>query len=43
MKEISIHDIKGIKVGHAQDLEGATGCTAIICEKGAFAGVDVRG
>ena len=43
MKEISIHDIKGTKVGHAQNFEGATGCTAIICEKGAFAGVDVRG
>lgn len=43
MKEISITDIKGIKIGHAQNLEGATGCTAIICENGATAGVDVRG
>ena len=43
MREISITDIKGIKIGHAQDLAGGTGCTAIICEKGAFAGVDVRG
>ncbi|MGI6731330.1 MAG: P1 family peptidase [Anaerovoracaceae bacterium] len=43
MKEISITDISGIKVGHAQDIEGGTGCTVIICEKGAFAGVDVRG
>ncbi len=43
MKEISIFDIEGIKLGHAQDLKGATGCTAIICEKGAYAGVDVRG
>ena len=43
MKEIKISEIKGIKIGHAQDLEGATGCTAIICEKGAWAGVDVRG
>ncbi|MDF3000618.1 MAG: peptidase family, partial [Bacillota bacterium] len=32
-----------IKVGHAQDLKGATGCTVILCEKGAWAGVDVRG
>ena len=43
MKEISVKDIKGIRVGHAQNLEGGTGCTAIICEKGAWAGVDVRG
>lgn len=43
MKEIKITDIRGIKVGHAQDLNGATGCTVILCEKGAWAGVDVRG
>ena len=43
MKQININDIKGIRIGHAQDLSGGTGCTAIICEKGAFAGVDVRG
>lgn len=36
-------DIPGIKVGHEQDLEAATGCTVIICEEGACAGVDVRG
>lgn len=43
MKEIKISDIKGIKVGHAQDAAGGTGCTAILCEEGAWAGVDVRG
>jgi L-aminopeptidase/D-esterase-like protein len=43
MKEVSITDIKGIKVGHAQDFEGGTGCTVILCEEGAYAGVDVRG
>ena len=43
MKEVSITDIKGIKVGHAQDVEGGTGCTVILCEEGANAGVDVRG
>ncbi|MCL1809399.1 MAG: P1 family peptidase [Clostridiales bacterium] len=43
MKEINVTEIKGIKIGHAQDAAGATGCTAIICEKGAWAGVDVRG
>ena len=43
MENISITDIAGIKIGHAQDLAAATGCTVIICEKGAVAGVDVRG
>lgn len=43
MQEIKITDIKGIKVGHAQDFKGASGCTVILCEKGAWAGVDVRG
>lgn len=43
MKEINLTEIKGIKVGHAQDADGATGCTVIICEEGAWAGVDVRG
>ncbi len=36
-------DIPGIKVGHASDFEGLTGCTAILCEAGAVAGADVRG
>ena len=39
----AIIDIPGIKVGHSQDLKAATGCTVIICEKGAATGVDVRG
>ena len=43
MKVINFTDIPGIKVGHAQDLEAATGCTVVICEEGATAGVDVRG
>lgn len=36
-------DIAGIKVGHASDYDGLTGCTAILCERGAVAGVDIRG
>jgi L-aminopeptidase/D-esterase-like protein len=36
-------DIPGIRVGHASDYEGLTGCTAILIEGGAAAGVDVRG
>ncbi len=43
MREISITDVKGIKIGHAQSIEGGTGCTVILCEDGAYAGVDVRG
>ena len=42
-KQISVHDIKGVKIGHAQDEEHATGCTAIIFDKKAMCGVDVRG
>ena len=36
-------EIPGIKVGHYTDREAATGCTVILCEKGAVAGVDIRG
>ena len=36
-------DIPGILVGHASDHQAMTGCTAIICEKGAVAGYDIRG
>ncbi len=39
----AITDIPGIKVGHYTDKEAATGCTVILCETGAVAGVDVRG
>lgn len=43
MEVIKITDIEGIKIGHAENLEGVTGCTVILCEEGATAGVDVRG
>ncbi|HKI47264.1 MAG TPA: P1 family peptidase, partial [Balneolales bacterium] len=33
----------GIEVGHAQNDEALTGCTVILCRKGAVAGVEVRG
>ena len=36
-------DIEGLLVGHATDLDAITGCTAVLCEKGAVGGVDVRG
>ena len=43
MKEIQINELTDFKIGHAQDEKGGTGCTVILCEKGAVAGVDVRG
>jgi len=42
-KEISLHDIKGIRIGHAQDEAHATGCSVILCDKKCICGVDVRG
>ncbi len=39
----TITDVPGIEVGHAQDHKALTGCTVILCRKGAVAGVDVRG
>jgi len=39
----AITDVPGIKVGHSQNLKAGTGCTVVICEKGATTGVDVRG
>jgi L-aminopeptidase/D-esterase-like protein len=36
-------DVPGILVGHASDFDALTGCTAILCERGAVAGADVGG
>jgi L-aminopeptidase/D-esterase-like protein len=36
-------DIPGIRVGHISDYDAITGCTAILCERGAVGGVDIRG
>lgn len=38
-----ITDVEGIKVGHFTDTRRPTGCTVILTESGAVAGVDVRG
>ena len=35
--------VPGIRVGHTTDLTGLTGCTVVLCEKGAVGGVDQRG
>lgn len=42
-KEISITDIKNVRIGHAQDEKSATGCSVIICDKKAPCGIDMRG
>ncbi len=39
----AITDVPGLKVGHYTDLRAATGCTVVLCEEGATAGVEVRG
>lgn len=39
----AITDVPGIQVGQAQDAEALTGCTVILCRKGAVGGVDQRG
>ena len=36
-------EVGGFRVGHAQDLEAATGCTVILCDEMSPAGLDVRG
>ena len=43
MQEIKITELDGFHIGSAQNETAGTGCTVIICEEGAVAGVDVRG
>ena len=43
MKEITFNSIEGMRIGNSQKLSGPTGCTVLIFENGAPAGVDVRG
>ncbi len=38
-----IGEIRGIKIGNAQDSQGMTGITVVLCERGATAGVSVMG
>lgn len=38
-----ITDVQGVKVGHYTETGRPTGCTVLLFEKGATAGVDVRG
>lgn len=43
MKIIGINEIENIKIGNAEDAQAGTGCTVVICERGAVTGLDVRG
>lgn len=43
IKEIKIEEIENFRIGNAQNEEGGTGCTVILCPDGAVGGVDVRG
>lgn len=43
MAEAPPRALPGIRIGHASDYGGLTGCTVVLCERGAVCGVDVRG
>ena len=43
MYEGFLTDVKGIKLGHAEDKLALTGTSVILCQEGFTAGVDVRG
>jgi len=42
-KELSITDIENIRIGQVSDPTAGTGCTVIVCPRGAVCGVDQRG
>ena len=43
MNEIGIMEVGGFRVGHAQNIDAATGCTVILLDQMSPAGLDVRG
>ena len=43
IRKIDLQSIEGFIIGNAENLDKGTGCTVIVCEDGAVAGVDVRG
>lgn len=43
MKEIKLQNISGFKIGSVENAIAGTGCTVIICPKGAPCAVDIRG
>jgi L-aminopeptidase/D-esterase-like protein len=40
---LTLRDVPGIRVGHWTDAAAGTGCTVVLADDGAIAGVDVRG
>ena len=43
MHEIGIMEVGGFRIGHAQDVDAATGCTVLLLDQMSPAGLDVRG
>ncbi len=43
VKEISITQIRGLRIGNAQDEEAMTGVTVLLFDQGARVGVDISG
>ena len=43
MTQDSLTDVAGLSVGHFTHPRRATGCTVVLCPRGAVAGIDVRG
>jgi L-aminopeptidase/D-esterase-like protein len=43
MRDPTLKTLPGIRVGHASDFRGLTGCTVVLCESGAVCGADLRG
>ena len=43
MQEINIMEVGGFRIGHAQNEQAATGCTVLLPDREAPAGLDVRG
>ncbi len=43
MNNQTLTALEGFRVGHAQNLDGPTGCTVVLCPPGTVGGVDQRG
>lgn len=43
MPEISVNEIRPVKIGQVEDAAAGTGCTVFLCEEGMRAGLDIRG
>jgi L-aminopeptidase/D-esterase-like protein len=41
--QLTMTAVPGLSVGHVTDLDGLTGCTVVVCQEAAVAGVDQRG